>query len=68
MCAYVCRTQREIYLRVAEWTFVVFSHVGSFVLLSSLLICPASESLCLQLETHADFVSTTVHVLPINQT
>lgn len=36
--------------------------------ISSLLVRLPIESLRLQLETHADFVSTAVHVLPINQT
>lgn len=70
MCAYVCRTQREdVFVRVAEWTFVVFSHLGSlFFSCVALLVCSPIEPLRLQLESQSDFVSTTVHVLPVNQT
>lgn len=40
---------------------------GLFLIFHVLLFCMPGL-LCLQLETQADFVSTTVHVLSINQT
>lgn len=57
--------------RVAEWTSVVFPHLGLFLYSSSVVlpfVCSSIKSLRLQLETQPNFVSTAVHVLAVNQT
>lgn len=64
---HVCRTRREDVSWVTELALVTFSHLGSFSFYDiafSLFLA----FLCLQLETQADFVPATVHVLPIEQT
>lgn len=72
ICVHVCVGLRgKMCLRVTEWTSAVFSHLGSlfFSCVAFLSSCMSSaESLRLQLETQADFVPTTVHVLPVDQT
>lgn len=70
ICVHMCVGLRgKMCLRVTEWTSAVFSHLGSLffscVAFLSSCLSPA-ESLRLQLETQADFVSTTVHVLPVD--
>lgn len=72
-CVHMCVGLRgRMCLRVAEWTFAVFSHLGSLffscVAFLSTRLSSRRIFLRLQLETHADFVSTAVHVLPVNQT